>query len=127
VYEPERRAVKRYRLNVLIQGTCTFIAETLAVIGTDFPGLRSWPDVPVSPETPGSTVVIHEVALLSGEELAAVADLLCTQPRVHVLATSSICLYELVADGRFPADLYYRLNVVMLTDDISRRGNDHRR
>jgi transcriptional regulator with PAS, ATPase and Fis domain len=64
-------------------------------------------------------VVIHEVARLSAEALAALADLLRTQPRVQVLVTSSICLYELVADGRFPADLYYRLNVVMLTDDIS--------
>jgi DNA-binding NtrC family response regulator len=36
-----------------------------------------------------------------------------------VLATSSVPLYELVADGRFPADLYYRLNVVTLTDDIT--------
>jgi hypothetical protein len=118
VYEPDHRAVVRYRLNVLIQGTSTFIAETLAVMGADLPPFLSWPDVPDSLERSGSTVVIHEVAVLSGEALAALADLLRAQPRVQVLATSSISLYELVAGGRFPADLYYRLNVVTLTDDI---------
>ena len=37
--------------------------------------------------------------------------------RVQVIATSSVALYELVAGGRFPAHLYYRLNTILLTDD----------
>jgi hypothetical protein len=119
VYEPDHRAVVQYRLNVLIQGTSTFIAETLAVIAADLPTFRSWPDAPASPETSGSTVVVHEVGVMSSEALAALTDLLGTQPQVQVLATSTIPLYELVTDGRFPADLYYRLNVVTLTDDIT--------
>jgi DNA-binding NtrC family response regulator len=64
-------------------------------------------------------VVVHEVGVMSSEALAALTDLLGTQPQVQVLATSTIPLYELVTDGRFPADLYYRLNVVTLTDDIT--------
>jgi hypothetical protein len=107
----------QYRLNVLIQGTSAFIAETLAVMGADLPPFLSWPDVPASPETAGSAVVIHEVAALSSEALAGLADLLRAQPRVQVWATSSIPLFELVADRRFPVDLYYRLNVVTLTEE----------
>jgi transcriptional regulator of aromatic amino acid metabolism len=34
-----------------------------------------------------------------------------------VIRTSSVVLYELVERGQFPVDLYYRLNIVVLTDD----------
>jgi hypothetical protein len=56
---------------------------------------------------------------LSADARDVLADFIArTHPRIQVVVTSSVVLYDLVAGGQFPPDLYYRLNVVMLVDDV---------
>ncbi len=46
------------------------------------------------------------------EKLGAVQ---CTQVDIRVIATTNLSLQQMVAEGKFRADLYYRLNVIPLT------------
>jgi transcriptional regulator with PAS, ATPase and Fis domain len=39
----------------------------------------------------------------------------CTQVDIRVIATTNLSLQQMVAEGKFRADLYYRLNVIPLT------------
>jgi hypothetical protein len=41
-------------------------------------------------------------------------------PTIQVVATSSTSVYERVQRGEFPEDLYYRLNVITLKEDLER-------
>ena len=68
-------------------------------------------------DTARPTVLVGEVGQLSAHALDALAHLIADNPQLQVIVTSSVVVYELVERGQFPADLYYRLNVVMLTDD----------
>jgi transcriptional regulator of acetoin/glycerol metabolism len=104
---------------VLIQGTGAFVSDMLAAVRRD---LRQpqfvWPDVPTAFDTRSATVVVPEVAVLAVDARDTLADSIAQWgSRIQVVVTSSVDLYELVVRGQFPADLYYRLNVVMLTND----------
>jgi hypothetical protein len=116
---PERRAIATHRVNVLVQGTSAFVSDTLAVLRRDLDHPEFvWPDLPIGRNTPSATVLVREIGELSADALDALARLIAdTHPRVQVVVTSSVVLYELVARGEFPADLYYRLNIVTLADD----------
>jgi hypothetical protein len=117
--EAERSAIAAHRVNVLIQGTSPFITATLAVLRKDLHhGEFTWPDRPTAGNTSSATVLVQEIEELSPNALDALAQLIAeTTSRVQVIATSSVVLYELVERGQFPADLYYRLNIVVLTDE----------
>ena len=117
--EPERWAIATHRVNVLIQGTGPFITATLAVLRTDLHDREfTWPDRPLAGNTASATVLVQDIGELSPHALDALGHLIAdTHPRVQVIVTSSVDLYGLVERGQFPVDLYFRLNVVMLTDD----------
>jgi hypothetical protein len=106
-------------VNVLIQGTSAFVGDTLAVLRRDLDHPEFvWPDLPIGRNTPSATLLVQEIGELSADAFDVLAHLIAdTHPRVQVVVTSSVVLYELVARGEFPADLYYRLNIVTLTDD----------
>jgi hypothetical protein len=116
--EPERWAIATHRVNVLIQGTSPFITATLAVLRTDLHEREfTWPDRPLAGNTASAAVLVREIGELSPHALDALGHLIAdTHPRVQVIATSSVDVYELVERGQFPLDLYFRLNIVMLTD-----------
>ena len=116
--EPERWAIATHRVNVFIQGTSPFLTDTLAVLRRNLHHREFiWPDRPIAEHTRAATLLIQEIGELSPHALDSLARLIADNPRVQVIVTSSVVLYELVERGQFPADLYYRLNIVMLTDD----------
>jgi hypothetical protein len=115
--EPERSAIATRRVNVFIQGTSPFLTETLAVLRRDLHHPQFiWPNRPVVGNPRAATVLVQEIGELSPQALESLAHLIAHNPRVQVIVTSSVDLYELVERGHFPADLYFRLNIVMLTD-----------
>jgi hypothetical protein len=111
-------AVTTRRTNVLIQGSDVFVADMLAAVRRDLPQPEFvWPDVPAAIDARAATVLVPDVGALSAESRDALTDVIArSHSRIQVVATSSILRYELVAAGEFPADLYYRLNIIMLTD-----------
>jgi len=65
-----------------------------------------------------ATVIVEEVGTLPPSALHSLANLVaCSHTRVQVIATSSIPLHKLVERGEFPAELYYRLNVISLSEE----------
>ena len=116
---PEHRAIVERGSNAVVQGTATFVATVLAAVRQD---LRQpeflWPAAPTESSTGALTIVVPEVGTCSTDALESLGMLVELSPhRAQIIATSSIALYELVASGRFPARLYYRLNAILLTDD----------
>ena len=59
-------------------------------------------------------LVIRDVAKLPANEQQRLLGWIENGERSQILSTSDQSLYPLVAQGRFSADLYYRLNVVRL-------------
>lgn len=114
-------AVTARRTNVLIQGSSVFVADMLAAVRRDLHQPEFvWPDLPATTDTRAATVLVPEVGALSADARDALADVIArSHSRIQVIATSSIVLYELVVRGEFRADLYYRLNVLMLIDGWS--------
>ena len=83
------------------------------------PARQTSPDRPAVRSTVFATILVRDINALSRPALDALAELIAANHRrVQVIATSSVELYELVQCGRFPADLYYRLNVVTLKDEL---------
>lgn len=115
--EPERWAIATHRVNVFIQGTSPFLTDTLAVLRRDLHHREFiWPNRPIATNTRAATLLVQEIGQLSLHALDDLARLIADNPRVQVIVTSSVVLYELVERGQFPADLYYRLNIVMLSE-----------
>lgn len=86
-------------------------------------GLRSgfyarecvWPNLPELRPGLKATLVVREVGALANAELDVLNDLIETARHdLHVMSTSSSRLWEAVEAGKFPADLYYRLNWILV-------------
>ena|SRR5262245_46554605 len=118
--------VSRIRPNVLVVGpvalTEAAVTEIVAALGKP---ARFWgPNVPLPARADGHAIVIRDIATLSAVHQAAWLAWLSTQQRrrPHIIATSSIAVFPLIAQGMFLADLYYRLNTILL--DL-RASTDH--
>jgi hypothetical protein len=112
------RQVSLTRLNVLVIGP---IAQTEAAVSAIVVALgkpaRFWaPNTPVPARADGHAIVIRDIATLSPVlQKAWLAWLSAPQRRrPHIIATSSIAVFPLIAQGLFLEDLYYRLNTILL-------------
>jgi hypothetical protein len=116
----ELHAIRTHHVNVLIQGTTSFVGNVLEAVGRDLEHPEfMWPDIPTNSHVGSATVLVPEVGALTARALESLADLTArSDARIQVIATSSVVLYGQVARGHFPAELYYRLNTIMLTDDV---------
>jgi hypothetical protein len=112
----EWRAIVALRPNILIEGAeCDTERFIGAVTNASKNVAYDWDGLPVEPQT-AATVVVRRVDLLGLEEqrqLLQTLDSEGARPR-QVIATSARPLYPLVEAGRFPADLYYRLNTIRI-------------
>lgn len=111
------RTLITLRPNILIEGEESDVATTLVALTGDFrAGTCEWSSFEPRAAAPVATIVVRDVTRLSAVDLLRLTTLLnTTTPRVQVIVTSSTPVFRAVQQGRFPADLYYRLNTVMLT------------
>ena len=114
------------RPNVLVIGP---IAQTeaavIAIVAALGKPAHFWaPEVPMPARGDGRAIVIRDIATLSPVLQKAWLAWLSTHQRrrPHIIATSSIAVFPLIAQGMFLADLYYRLNTILL--DL-RPSTDH--
>ena len=113
----EWRPLFTLRPNILIEGQESDVEKTLVALTGDFrSGTCEWNSLVRAPDTsPIATIIVREVTRLDTTELLKLmAWLNATSPRVQVIATSTTPVFQAVQQGRFPADVYYRLNTVML-------------
>ncbi len=113
----ERRTLVTLRPNIMIEGQESDVERTLVALTADFrPGTCEWSAIASRPaETPLATIIVREVTRLPLADLQRLNKWLdATNPRVQLIVTSSTPVFRAVQQGRFPADLYYRLNTVML-------------
>jgi hypothetical protein len=110
----EREALGRNHPNVLIQGTPADIEQTLTLLQSSWYRARhAFPDIPLLEPDDRFTLFVREVGKLPPPALRLLAGLIDgAAGRVQIVSTSSSPLYEQVARGEFPSDLYYRLNVM---------------
>jgi len=106
------------RSNVLVIGS---VADTEAAVSAIVAALEKpvyfWaPDVPLPARADGHAIGIRDIGTLSPAlQLAWLAWLTAQRRRrPHIIATSSIPVFPLVTQGMFLADLYYRLNTILL-------------
>src|SRR5262245_46262546 len=115
----ERRTLVALRPNIMIEGQESDVEKTLVALTADFrPGTCEWSAIASRhAETPVATIIVRDVTRLPLADLRRLSEWLDeTNPRVQLIVTSSTPVFQAVQQGRFPADLYYRLNTVMLAD-----------
>jgi hypothetical protein len=112
----EWHAIVALRPNILIEGTeCDTERFIGAVTSASKNVAYDWDGLPPETRT-AATVIVRRVDLMGLEEqrqLLQTLDSEGARPR-QILATSARPLYPLVEAGRFPADLYYRLNTIRI-------------
>ncbi|TMQ03135.1 MAG: hypothetical protein E6J90_53970 [Deltaproteobacteria bacterium] len=98
----ERRTLVTLRPNIMIEGQESDVERTLVALTADFrPGTCEWSAIASDhAETPVATIIVRDVTRLPLADLQRLSE----------------WLDATIQQGRFPADLYYRLNTVMLAD-----------
>lgn len=112
----EWRAIVAMRPSVLVEGPESSAEKLIRAVTTTLQGAAyDWDCLPADPGL-GAIVIVRRIDLLSTDEHQRLLDFLSanTQTRAQVITTTTRPLYPLVESGRFPADLYYRLNTIRL-------------
>ncbi len=109
------------RPNVLLEGadeaTEAIVCEALGWLPTPH---ATWSGSPPRGNRP-ATLVVRSIAAFDRDQQHSLFDWLeAPGDRVQVISTTSEPLYPLVSRGAFLANLYYRLNVLLL--DIAMAG-----
>jgi hypothetical protein len=106
------------RSNVLVIGPVAEIEATVSaiVVALEKPAYFWAPDEPLPARADGHTIVIRDIGMLSPVLQVAWLAWLTAQRRryPHIITTSSNPVFPLVTQGLFLADLYYRLNTILL-------------
>jgi transcriptional regulator of aromatic amino acid metabolism len=114
----EWRGLLRHHPNMLLEGNQSDVEATLVALEGDFyPHVMRWGEGAGLPDPGGhATIIVREIATLSPVGRDGFLRWLASVSRpIQVVTTSSIALFPLVERNEFPADLYYRVNVVRLT------------
>ena len=111
----DRVIVAAHCVNILIEGAAPEVDDVLAELRHHFHHERyQWPAVPRGNARGTATVVARVIADFSPEEFSTLRALL-GRPGTQMITISSVKLYERVAAGLFPPDLYDRLNLVRIS------------
>ena len=117
-YQCEWRVLRKHRCNVLVEGEN---AVTKAVLRLLLPYARepvAWqqPYAPLElPDRRTNTFILRNAASLSVNDQARLLDWSGdTHGRTQIISTSASPLFTLVECGLFDAELYYRLNIMLL-------------
>ena len=115
---PDWELVVAARQNVLLQGPQPALDAAVALLRRQLCGpLQHWRagcGVPLPPRLPGAMFLTAVDACSDAEQKALLLWLQETDCRVQVVSTTTRKLYDAVLRGDFRADLYYRLNIVLL-------------
>jgi hypothetical protein len=115
---PEWTVLRTSPVNALLVGGLHLTAAAVARIESRFQQPVVWwaPDQTMEvPELTAGTLVVRDVDRLNAQQQARVAHWISAHSsRVQVIALAREPLFEQVADGRFSAALYYRVNTVVV-------------
>lgn len=117
-YDTEWRILTERSYNVLLEGAVTATDAVLHLLQPHIgqPIVLHQPHNPL--ELPGretGTLILRDAAELSADEQHRLIVWIDeTGPRTRIISTTERTLFALVADGRFEAALYYRLNSMLL-------------
>jgi hypothetical protein len=107
------RLVRAERVNALIVGPAglvdSVLAQELPPGGCVAIGWSETDDLEITDVSP--VIVIREVHELNASRQQRLLDWLARHPTLQVISTATSPVHPLVLDGRFLAELYYRLNV----------------
>jgi hypothetical protein len=121
--EMTRRMLRQGQARALVMGTERATGAVLLALRADFssPVLNARAGSLLTlPETP-ATLLIHDVSALdSADQVRLHRWLNPTPPGISVIAVASEPLFPLVERGAFLADLFYRLNLIVI--DVSNAG-----
>jgi len=110
----EWRFVVTCGANVLIEGKDAVTLQLVSALSRRIrKPLRMWSGGRL-PRRSATLIVRHTANLSIGAQNALLEWLNVTGDQRRVIATSSSPLFRLVTEGRFSADLYYRLNIIRL-------------
>ena len=122
IWEPEWTSVCTHQFNLLVEGTSPATERLVTLLAPHLRGpvVRRAAQQPFDLPTACGSLLLTDVSKLSDRGQAALLAWLDGRAqRTQVISTTARRLFPLVARGRFAADLYYRLNTVVLTLDSS--------
>lgn len=114
--ESDWRTIVSTRPNALIEGPMSAVWATIDRLVAELPRPAvAW--TPALDDTgDAKTVVVEEVALLDdAEQRSLLTFAAATAARVQIISTSTTRVYDAVLGDSFTPDLYYQLNVVLMT------------
>jgi hypothetical protein len=115
---PDWELVVASRQNVLLQGAEPALHEAVTLLRRQLCGpIQHWlagHGVPLPPRLAGATFLMDVDACSDAEQAALLEWLQEADCRVQVVSTTRRKLHDSVERGEFRADLYYRLNIVLL-------------
>jgi hypothetical protein len=96
LFEPELHAIRTHHVNVLIQGTTSFIADLFRAVRSDLDRPECmWPDIPTDGNMWSATVLVPEVGTLTARALDSLADLI--EHRWRAMSVPSAAAHDAVA------------------------------
>ena len=109
--------VRCFRPNILIEGSPRAIESELAAVCSVFAGptWTCWLPGPLDlPDANAELFVLRNVGTLAGEQQASLARWMERHLPIVLVSVNAGSLYSLVTSGVFSAQLYYRLNTVLI-------------
>lgn len=110
----EWRLIRTSRANVLVEGADVLTEALVRALTPSLrPPVHAWHGG-VPPARPATLLVADVAALSIADQKALFGWINVTDEPRRVISTSSTAVFPLLEQGRFHADLYYCLNVVLL-------------
>ena len=125
---PEWHSVSTRQHNAIFEGPDHATEDLLLLLQPYLraPAIWNWAPRPLElPASGGGAVVLRNVCALDREEQGTLLKWLETD-RKQVVSTTTEPLFPLIAEGRFDAALYYRLNIMLMRVEATAPSSSER-